>query len=156
MLTKYIQPSPNKENLDIWKLTQSLFMITIIQSINSFWHLPALLVRTKVSPLWLVRSQQLCRGTRHIGLTLKLCSNGNKSIRPIDFIINTVSRRWMPLYRKAAELFCNAAVWWGDIISYNIYYYNHQYKRAVHRKSTSPPHYTLKNDQITMSFTHSK
>lgn len=146
MLTKYIQSSPNKENLDIWnpiQLLLNVFINTMIQPINSFWHLPAPLVRTRVSPLWLVRSQQLCRGTGHTGLTLKLCSNGNKSLRLIEFIINTVSRRWMPPYQKAAELLCNAAVWWGDIRIYYTYYYYYQYERTAHRNSTNSPHDAL-------------
>ena len=157
MLTKQIQPNPNEEYLDITVFFQLFSKKNILRTtFNSIWHLSALRARTRVGPIWSIRSQQLCRGTGHIGPTLKLCSNGNKSLRLIEFIINTVSRRWMPPYQKAAELLCNAAVWWGDIRIYYTYYYYYQYERTAHRNSTNSPHDALNKIKIPISFTYFK
>ena len=115
MLTNYIQNKPKKENLEI--LDKKLFLLRniIIESINSLWHLSALAARTKVSPIWLVRSQQLCRGTRHIGVALKLYSNGNDTVW-----LKIVSRGRISLCQTVACIVCCATDWWKDITRNNI------------------------------------
>ena len=120
MLTNHIQNKPNKEKFDI--LDMNLLLIVKIPSINSLWHLSALMARAKVSPIWLVRSQQLCRGAGHIGLTIKLYSSGNDPIRLI-----IVSRSWISLCRAVAETLCDTAVWQRDVITMITYILLYRY-----------------------------
>ena len=122
MLTNYIQNKPKKEDLEI--LENKLFLLSniTIESINSLWHLSALLARTKVSPIWSVRSQQLCRGTGHIGVALKLYSSGNDTVWLI-----IVSRSLISLCQAVACIFCCAAVWWRDITRNNIISFRIEY-----------------------------
>ena len=72
------------------------------QTINGTWRLSSLKARTKVSLIWLIRSQQLCRGTRHIGLTIKFFSDKKHSLRLGQNKIRKLRQSLMRLHHMIA------------------------------------------------------
>ena len=72
MLSQIVQTIPIKA----FKISMYI-LLKKTQTINGTWHLSSLKARTKVSLIWLIRSQQLCRGTGHIRLIIKFYSEKN-------------------------------------------------------------------------------
>ena len=120
MLYQIFQNTPSKEYFKIIKHTQ----LQKIQTINGRWHLSPLRARTKVSLIWSIRSQQLCRGTGDIRLTIKFYSDQNRSLRLSKKSIKKIFQSLMRLYHTMVTLsqqLCSstAVVWYRGI--YEIY-----------------------------------
>lgn len=95
-------------------------LLLMKQPINGHWRLSSQIARTKESPIWLLRSQQLYSGNRQIGLSSILYFVGNRSLRLRHVRIIKISRILMRPHHtteaRPQQLCSNATVvWWRGI-----------------------------------------
>ena len=117
----------NAQNTSIKIYLELLIYVQLLmtQTINGHWHLSAHIARTKESLIWLLRSQQLYSGNRHIRLSKIFFSVGNRSLRLRFSKISKISWSLMRLYHttgtRSQQLCSNVTVVWCRGIPENIH-----------------------------------